>query len=141
MSSPRNEQNNVIKYKKSHLWSEVVKSDLIYMNLTKENPIYMSYRLVRNRESKSPNVLDYHLSKNKSSLIAVIGKENMIRPKLDTLDKYNHKVINLVLGPNTQRDKQHPGSSELVFIEKLCCLRWSGIDQIVILTEGLHTYE
>lgn len=34
LSSPRSElKDNIIKYNKSHLWSETIKSDLIYLNL------------------------------------------------------------------------------------------------------------
>lgn len=64
----------------------------------------------------------------------------MIFPKMDTLNKYGSKVLNIIFGQGPQRDK-HSDMSELLMMGKIKSMRWDGIDQILVLTEGLHTYE
>lgn len=98
----------------------------------------MSYRLTKNQQTKDCiNGLDYFLSKTKDKIHVIIGKQGMINGKLSTLNKYNDNIIIANYGKNSTEQNQN----ETIQLEDLKCIRWCGIDSIVLMTDALYNYD
>jgi hypothetical protein len=127
--------------KKSHLWSEQLKRDLIYLSLKRGSYIYMSYRVTKNQYIKEfPNALDYFLSKSQDKIHVIVGNQAMINGRLETLCKYDHNLIVVNYGSIAPLDQSF-GVTELIVMKDLRNVRWGGVDSLVVLIDGLHSYE
>lgn len=138
--SPREHHRFIGASKKSHLWKESLKSDLIYLN---SEFVYMSYRVTKNQETKDYlNGLDYFLSKSLDKVHIIVGKLPVFSSKLATISKYQFNTINVIITNKVRNalPDQNLGLCESVLMEDLRSLRWCGIGSLIILADSLHNY-
>lgn len=70
----------------------------------------------------------------------MIGKQSMFNTKISTLNKYSCNLINAILVNQGRGTDQSLGLVEVVLMEDLRSIRWSGINSIVVMADSLNTY-
>lgn len=64
-------------------------------------------------------------------MTALIGRDAMLMPHIDTLEKFHFKLLNLVIGKNytdIKKEKINFKSLEVIYTERPSGIRWAGVD-------------